>query len=348
MKIGIDISSVVYGTGVSAYTSNLVSNLLKSSSEQYILFGASLRRRQELLDSFPQTRTFPISPTVLEFLWNQLHFFGAENFVGKVDVWHSSDWTESPSNASKVTTIHDLSPFIYSAEMDPKIVEVHTRKMKWAVKECRKFICVSQNTANDLQRIFNVPTDKIAVIPEALPARFLLSPRLTKYTNYLVAIGARQPRKNISKLVSAYLKFKDKLSLPQKLIIIGENKNNPDKVSDSSVIYTGYVDDQTLVDLLAGATSFVYPSLYEGFGLPILGAFYHNVPVAASNTSSIPEVAADAAILFDPLDEEEMARAIAESIKKRDQLIKLGQKQLQNFSWARTAEQTLAVYKSIC
>lgn len=345
MNIGIDISAVVYGTGVSDYTKDLVSQLIKTNSDNFTLFGSSLRRQQDILNIFPQAKITFLPPTALDLLWNKFHLVGVEQFVGKIDVWHSSDWTEPPAKAAKVTTVHDLSPFLYPAEMDSKIVEVHTRKMKWAVKECRKFICVSQNTAQDLQRLFNVAPDRIVVIPEALPSRYLRSARLTKYTNYLVAIGARQPRKNIQALISAYLKFKDSLDLPKKLIIIGENA---EKVTDPSIFYTGYVDDQTLVDLLAGAEAFVYPSLYEGFGLPILGAFQHQVPVAASNASSIPEVAGNAAILFDPGNEDEMAKSIRQAIDQKQDLIKEGSAQLQKFSWASAAADTLAVYKSIC
>lgn len=345
MKIGIDISAAIYGTGVSDYTINLVSELIKANPQEFILFGSSLRRKAELLELFPTSQVSPFPPTVLDFLWNRLHIVNVETFIGKVDIWHSSDWTEPPARAAKVTTIHDLSPFIYPSEMDAKIVEVHVRKMQWAVKECRKFICVSQNTAQDLQRLFSIAPDRIVVIPEALPSRFAKEARLTKYSNYFVAIGARQARKNIKTLVSAYLKFKGKLNLPPKLIIIGENA---EKIADPSITYTGYVDDQTLVDLLAGAEAFVYPSLYEGFGLPILGAFYHQVPVACSDTSSLTEVAGDAAVLFDPLDEEEMANSIKKAIDTKTELIKKGQTQLQKFSWAQAAADTFGVYKSLC
>ena len=98
---------------------------------------------------------------------------------------------------------------------------------------------------------------------------------------------------------------------------------------------------------MAGASAFVYPSLYEGFGLPILEAFYHKTPVACSNTSSLPEVAGDAAIYFDPYNIEQMAKAITEAIKNRQKLVELGTKQLAKFSWDKCAKETLEVYKSL-
>lgn len=342
----IDVSAAIYGTGVSDYTINLVEALLKINSDvKFKLFAANLRSMSKIKEIFPSSICVPVPPTLLEILWNQLHVLPIDLFVGKSDVVHSSDWTQPPGKSAKVTTIHDLSPFIYPTEMDKKIVDVHTRRMNWVVKECGRIICVSQNTANDLQRIFSVPTEKISVIYEALPKRFLLKPQLTKYTNYLVAIGARQPRKNIARLISAYLEYKQEYALPPKLIIIGENSAAS---SRADVVFTGYVNDQYLVDLLAGARALVYPSLYEGFGLPILGAFHHGVPVVASNTSSIPEIVGEAAVLVDPLDEKAIAKGIAQALATSDKLIEKGKKQLLNFSWEKAALETVKVYQSVC
>ena len=310
MKVGIDISSIIYGTGVSNYTQELINNL------------------QPLVD----LKTFKFSRyplMAMEFLWNWLHIVDVETFTGPIDIYHSSDWIQGPSNAKKVTTIHDLTPFIYPAELDPKIVEVHTAKMKWAVKECDAFICVSQNTASDLRRLFNIHPDKIHVIYEAMSTRHKLSKQITKYSNYIMAVGARQPRKKIEHLKKAC----EIAGL--KLIVVGEGSD------------LGYISDQDYVNYLAGASAFVYPSLYEGFGLPILEAFYHKTPVACSNTSSLPEVAGDAAIYFDPYNIEQMAKVITEAIKNRQKLVELGTKQLAKFSWDKCAKETLEVYKSL-
>jgi glycosyltransferase involved in cell wall biosynthesis len=341
MKIAIDVSQSVYGTGVSDYTINLYNNL---PSEQVLPFGYSLRRRSELKRLFPSGKFYSVPPTIMDIVGNKLHGISIDALIGKIDVYHSSDWIQFPTLAKAVTTIHDLSPFIYPREMDSKIVSNHTQRMKWVVKECDKIICVSQNTAQDLQRIFNVSASRISIIYEALPQRFQLSPQIIKQTNYAVTIGARQPRKNIERLIGSYLNFKEKYSLPSKLIVIGEK---PRQITDESVVYTGYITDQMLVNYLAGAQVMVYPSIYEGFGLPILGAFHHNVPVVTSNASSLPEVAGDAAVLVDPMDEESIAIGIASAVKNRDKLIVAGQLQLAKFSWEKTASQTLEVYNSI-
>ena len=339
MKVGIDISQAVYGTGVSDYVINLVQHLPQS---ELVLFGFSLRRKSDITTPFPSAKTFLIPPTFLDIIWNRLHILPAETLIGPVDILHSSDWTQPPTQAKKVTTIHDLAPFIYPQETSPNIVAVQTRRMKWVVKECDQIICVSQNTANDLKLRFKVQESRIKVVYEALPTRYQLKPQITKYTNYILAIGARQPRKNIQRLITACRELK------LKLIIVGEPPSTLPLSSSPALIYTGYVTDQDLVNYLAGTSAFVYPSLYEGFGLPILGAFYHGAPVACSNTSSLPEVAGDAAAYFDPLSVESIAAGITQAIADRDRLVAAGTKQLAKFSWAKTAQQTLDVYKSIC
>lgn len=310
MKVGIDASSIIYGTGVSNYTQELI-NHLKPLVE---------------LKTFQFSR-YPLM--AVEFLWNRLHMLNVENIVGNIDIYHSSDWAQAPSKAKKVTTIHDLSPFLYPNEIDPLIVEVHTRRMKWVEKECDAVICVSQNTADDLKKLFNIPDEKIHVVYEALPSKFAVPPTKTINDKYIFSIGANQPRKNIARLENVCKK------LGLKLLTAGYQGN------------LGYLSDQDLVNYLASAQAFVYPSIYEGFGLPILEAFYHQVPVACSNTSSMPEVAGDAAIYFDPLDEEGIAKAIAEAIKNKSKLVELGNKQLAKFSWDRCVQETLEVYKSL-
>ena len=132
MKIAIDISQIVYGTGVSTYTENLIKDLLKIDKDnEYLLFAGTLRRKQGVLKVFSQARVFPIPPTLADVLWNRLHIFPIEKFIGDVDVLHTSDWSEPPSNAFKVTTVHDLYPFKFPRLVHPKILEVHKRKMNF-------------------------------------------------------------------------------------------------------------------------------------------------------------------------------------------------------------------------
>src|SRR3990167_8833136 len=174
MKIAIDISSVVYGTGVSWYTQNLVKNILRLDREDdFTLFGGSLRQLGHLkkiaagFPRLPRTKFFPLPPTALDFLWNRLHSLPIEKLIGDMDVFHSSDWTQPPTAAYKVTTIHDLSPLRFPGVSDPKIINAHKKRLEWVKREVDAVIAVSEFTKNETVDLLKIDGKKIKVIHEA-------------------------------------------------------------------------------------------------------------------------------------------------------------------------------------
>jgi glycosyltransferase involved in cell wall biosynthesis len=363
MHIGIDVSQAIYGTGVSDYTIDLVHALTRvDPTNSYTYFGSSLRRLPDLKRLFPSVQAFRFPPMFLHYLWNVLHVANIENFIGQVDVFHSSDWTQPPSSSAKVTTVHDLSPFLYPDEMTSgafrNISIIHRARMNWVVKECQKIICVSHSTADELRKLFGVNSSRLEIIPEALPTRFSFHPTLLEIkhvkevyhlTDYILAIGTPQPRKNIARLATAYLQFASRLRLPEKLVVVGGHGWGViDVPVHPQVVFTGYLPDKQAAALLAGARAFVYPSLHEGFGLPILNAFFHQVPVVTSNISSMPEVAGPAAILVDPKSPEAIAHGISAAIRYRRRLVTAGTAQLAKFSWDQAARATLMIYSQLC
>ena len=139
MKIAIDISQIIYGTGVSVYTKELVSRLVDLFPEdEYILFCGSLRRRGELESMAKKLKgtpkIFPFPPTLIDFIWNSLHILPVENLIGKVDLIHTSDWTEPPSRIPKITTVHDLVPFKYPQATTDNIRNAHKKKLAWVIR----------------------------------------------------------------------------------------------------------------------------------------------------------------------------------------------------------------------
>ena len=180
MKIGIDISQIVYeGTGVATYVRRMVDMLLtQDKKNEYILFGASLRKR-EVFQEFTgraQLIVVPIPPTLLNILWNVLHVVPIEWFIGKVDIFWSSDWTQPPlSNARGVTTIHDLIALKFPEETHkktefngvnsrPNIVAIQKRRLAWVKKECVKIFCDSESTKSDITELLRIPQHKVHVI----------------------------------------------------------------------------------------------------------------------------------------------------------------------------------------
>src|SRR3989344_5338261 len=276
MKIAIDSSQILYETGVSSYTKNLIEGLLQIDKEnQYIIFGGSLRRYFELKNKLKLfelknnhnifTKVFPLPPKLTDLAWNRLHLFPIERLVGDIDVLHSSDWAQPPTRAYKVTTVHDVIPIKYPKLTHPTIVSTHVRRFNIVKKVVDAIICPSESTKGDLINL-GVSLNKIFVIPEAPES-----------------IYKPATKTQIKKL---------------KLVVVGEAKT---EISyRRGVIFTGPVQSNELPVFYSGAEALVYPSLYEGFGLPILEAFSCKIPVVTSNFGAMREVADSCAQLVDP------------------------------------------------
>jgi len=365
MKIGIDISQIVYGGGVSVYTQNLLESLLRADkSNEYVLFFSSLRRKinssfvNGLTSSWVNLRNFKFPQSLLDFIWNRLHILPIENFIGRVDVFHSSDWTQPPSKFAKlVTTIHDLSFLKDPETVHPKVLAVQKRRLNWVKKEVNHIIAVSEATKKEIIELLDIPEKKISVIYEALPEEIkryeICDKRYEEIKRkygiskpYLFAYGSQAPRKNIKRIIAAFKQAK--LETPDlQLVICGAYK---EEKKEKDVMVTGFLPREEMLTLFSQATVKVYPSLYEGFGLPILEAFCFKVPVVTSNTSSLPEVAGDAAILVNPLSVDSIAEGIKKVIldkKGYNNLIARGGERLKLFSWEKTAEQTIEVYEKM-
>ncbi len=174
MKIGIDISQMVYeGTGVARYVRELVSTLISTdTTHEYVLFGASLRRRDVFTSFFTSLNaknvrlvTVPLSPLMLDFLWNRLHVISVESFIGPVEVFWSSDWTQPPLKKAKgMTTIHDVSFLRFPDEHASIISEVHKRRLAQATKECQMFLCDSEATKQDVMKYLHIAEEKLRVV----------------------------------------------------------------------------------------------------------------------------------------------------------------------------------------
>ena len=354
MKIAIDISQVIYGTGVSVYTKNLVDNLLKIDHEnEYILFAGSLRRKADILSMFPSAKVFPIPPTLADLLWNRLHTFPIEKLIGQVDVFHTSDWAEPPSSAFKVTTVHDLAPFLYPnlfpRDIIRNIVDVHRHKLSWVREETERIIVPTLATKKDLVSL-DFKGEIIRVIPESIPSNFKkiekeeIAKVLRKHKifgDYVLSVGV-DPRKNTESIIKAFEHSSAGRDL--KMVLVGSPKYM--NIKDArNVRILGKVETDDLIALYSGASALIYPSLYEGFGLPILEAMACGCPVVTSNISSMAEVAGDAAALVDPYKIDSISDGIDKVLRGPKGYIEKGLRRVRDFSWEKTAKMTLDVYR---
>lgn len=376
MIIGIDVSSVSYQTGVSNYTLNLVKNLIKiDKTNHYKLFYSSLRLPlpQEIKNLSQNQNVsiyhYRLPPTLLQLLWNQLRLIPIEFLIGKCDIFHTSDWTQPPTLTAKtITTVHDLTPFLHPEWHHPKVVKTHARKMFWAAKKCFHFICVSQNTQSDLFKLFpQINPRQASVIYEAAEDKYShflkLSPteqqqkkdaikKQYKLNNFILAQGTREPRKNLNRLIEAFLDFTKKHPQTKIDLAITGKYGWGDDIStkDNNIKILGFIPEKDMVSLHASAICLAYPSLYEGFGLPIIKSFSVGVPVITSNNSSLIEIANNGAILVEPTSVSQISQAIEKIVlspELQKTLGKKGQEIAAKFSWVNTAHQTLQVYTSL-
>ena len=377
MVIGIDVSSVPYGTGVSNYTVNLVRNLVSlDKKNQYKLFFSSLRQPLPSvigdLGKYPHVYLYRyyLPPTLLSFFWNDLHILPIELFIGKCDIFHTWDWTQPPVlRAKTVTTVHDFVPFLFPEDQHPRTISTFKKKLSLAVAECHHFICVSNSTKKDLEQIFpKINPQKISVIYEAAEKKFDEFRKLSTHeqqqkvskirqlyglSNFILTQGTREPRKNLERLIKAFGIFKKSHPHSKIELAISGKYGWGDDISppkNNSVKVLGYIPEKDLVALHASATCLAYPSTYEGFGLPIIKSMKVGTPVITSNLSSLAEVAGSAALLVNPTNTQEIVKAITQIVTSpslRRTLINRGFRQAAKFSWTKTAKETLAVYTKV-
>ncbi len=287
---------------------------------------------------------------------------GAKSVLDAVDVVHTPDLLVPPRRSRPlVVSVLDLSFRLFPRYHTRWLRTLVNLGLRRAVREADALIAISQHTARDLIRHSGVSADRVHVIPLAAHERF--SPVqdegvLTRYgidAPYVLYLGTLEPRKNLPALLQAFAGIE---CGETKLVLAGmQGWMNSGMYATlerlgltSRVIFPGFVPDEDLPALLSAACMFVYPSLYEGFGLPVLEAMSCGAPVITSNVSSLPEVAGDAALLVSPNDVDGLRRAIQRLLAEpglREELRGRGFAQAARFSWQRTAEETAEVYRKV-
>lgn len=280
------------------------------------------------------------------------------------DVFHASYYRlPADLDASTVVVVHDMIHERYPDMFNN--AEKLTHMKRRAVERCDAVICPSESTKTDLINHFNVKRSKISVIHWAADPSFRpVDDRKTAYvrdrysldSQFLLYVGNRGLYKNFMTLLRAYASWE--LQSEFDLVCVGGGKGLSDEEAkiindaeiDDSVRLVGGVDDEILRALYSDATMFVYPSQYEGFGIPPLEAMQCGTPVIASNVSSIPEVVGNAGVYFDPVDEDDLKKAltrVATDKALQGKLIEAGFEQAEQFDWKRTTREVYKVYQEI-
>lgn len=365
MHIAIDISSLPYGTGVSVYAKELVLALKNlNTNHRFTLVAGALKNAEVIRgwfksNNFPNNfnlKTIPIAPKFQNLLWTNLNLFPIENWIENVDLVHSLDWSLGIGKKPTLITVHDLFFLLAPDIQKHPYQKVLKKRISKAKQANLSVIAVSKTTKNDLINLFDYPDNRIQVIYEACPSNWgKLSQEtqakfITKYHlnfPYLIAVSTLEPRKNLQRLIEAFLHLKTN----HKLVIVGKIGWGDIYIpSSDKIIKLGYVPDSDLEHIWQNSNGYLYPSLYEGFGLPILQSYKLGVPVLTSNISATCEIAKDGAILVDPYSIESIAKGI-KTLISMDQnqlgvLVSKGRNINSQFSWEKTAKQTLTLYES--
>lgn len=369
MRVGIEatIALVPQKTGVERYASELITALIKELSANpeldlflYFHTGNPFTDRQAL----DQYR--PLFAGARCRVYSLRRGYGlALSAMARLDRLQLLHLLEPRAPHFKpcpiLLTIHDVSWAHLPAEGRQIEWARQLPRTKSAIDFADNFLAVSQHTARDFQELYGVAAERIPVVQHGVDhalnpgrpkansaARYNLGP-------YILHVGALQYRKNLVRLLEAYKLLKTQYQLAHTLVLAGRDGHGSDEVYraienlglQQNVRLLGYVPEEDLPGLYAGAGLFVYPSIYEGFGIPIIEAFSCGTVVAAARSSSIPEVGGDAIIYFDPYNVNEMAAAIYEGLTNpslRDNLQEKGRRRVARFTWQRAARETISVY----
>lgn len=285
----------------------------------------------------------------------------------KLDILHTQYFIPFIRPCKVVCTIHDIC-FEHFKDIFTK-KEYYRQKIliPYAAKHSERIFTVSKHAKRDIESHYGVDPGKVLVASSAVNNKYKIMPDSEvdikelniKFgigdSNYVLSVGNLQPRKNIVRLIKAFLSMREKYGREERLVLVGKKAWMFEEIiqaahaSSGAVIFTDYVEENDLIRLYNGASCFVYPSYFEGFGLPPLEAMACGTPVAVANTTSLPEVVGDAGIYFDPFDEDDISEKIYQLLSNgelRLRLTKLHNKQVNKYSWKRSADIMLRNYRS--
>jgi glycosyltransferase involved in cell wall biosynthesis len=374
MRVAIDIRPI-RDFGVGTYIRNIVRHLGRiDEHNDYFLIGGRDRVRE--IGRLPDN--FHIVPFTLDEV-SYRGYFGFRDVLRhyKCDLVHIPHllWTPLRLPCPYVVTVHDVLDFMYRAESSGGLRRsVHRYCTQRVLNRAARILAVSQFTKKDILRLFQIPDERVEVVYNAIDERFrmghasdadrqFIAERYQTNYPFLLYAGRISPHKNVNRIIEAFSALKTELEkedkFPElKLIIIGDEvSRHPDlrrtvikSGVQNDVRFLGFVPIEVLRTFYDVAKVFVFPSLYEGFGLPPLEAMSHGTPVVTSNTSSLPEVVGNGAVMVNPENVFEIMRAIHRVLvdqAMREKLKQRGYEQVQRFSWEDSVKRILRVYREV-
>jgi len=343
----------------------LLAALARRDDVEVVAYALSWRGRDELASGVPpgvRACTRPVPARVVRECWERgLARPRAEDWTGPVDVVHATNFVAPPARAPVVVTVHDVT-FLRFPELCTPDTLRYPRLLRRAIARGAVVHTPSEFVAGDVRALLDAPADRVVAIPSGIPAVRDGDPdrgrELAGHVRYVLALGTIEPRKNLTTLVRAFDRVAD--SDPGLGLVLagppGWDSARVQAACDAAtararILQAGFVDDRDRADLLAGASVFAYPSVYEGFGFPPLEAMLCGVPVVAGDAGALPEVLGDAARFVPPTDETALAEAIHALADpddpERAAYVARGHERVGRYDWDATAARMVELYRSL-
>ncbi len=354
MRIVVDVSPLSHPpTGVGNYILGSLRGLAEAAAGRHEIVAfapTSPQGRRAIpaaIDGLPLERRLVVLPFAHAWrqAWSRAAHPAAERFLGRFDVLHFTDWMFPPqAGGVRSTMIHDLVPLRFPEWVTPRTRSMHVAKYANAARTCDVIFTNSRFTAEDVRERLGVSEERLRVAPPGVEAEFTAEGGKADLGRpYVLTVATLEPRKNLRALVDAHRL----LGEPALAIVGGEGWGEQPELDLPGVIRLGRVDDQRLAELYRGAAAVVYPSRFEGFGMPILEAMACGASVVASAHPSMDEASGSAAVRADPEDSAAIAGAIERAIAERDLLVPLGLAHARQFTWRRVGEIMLTAYEEL-
>jgi glycosyltransferase involved in cell wall biosynthesis len=355
MRIVVDVSPLSHPrTGVGNYIRGSLVGISEAAGGRHELVAfapASRRGRREIeasLDGLRLERRLPVVPAAhaIRTAWSRVGTLPVERVVGALDVFHFGDWMYPPQRSGlRSTMVHDLVPLHFPQWVHRATERMHGAKYRHAARSCDVVIVNSAFTAGDVADTLGLPRERIHVAHPGVDATF--SPegeRLELGRPYVLTVATLEPRKNLGTLVDAYRRLDPgELSLA----VAGAAGWGEQPALDApGVVRLGYTRSDELPRLYRGSSVFVFPSRFEGFGMPVVEAMACGVPCVVSSHPSLDEACGEAALRVDPEDPEAIATAIGDALTRRDELVPRGLAHVRRFTWRACGEAHLRAWRA--